>query len=321
MSGLRQGIKRLLFSLVVSSLWIWQGSALAQLTSCAAGTTCYYVAVQPIDVCSDSGTGCAPFNTVSRTGNPTTVSSTNPVGFVDATTGKDLTQAITNQLGVQIAWQPMKQYNNTCYQTIQIDSCMTTSCSSQQFAKLTGVGSSTYSCTTNSMPPPLNSVSTTLNMFFVNVLNPPSTNPGTLYGYSWIGNNGIAISSNTFFPPYPLTPRYDTMAHEFHHNMGLNHSDSYNYGFGSTLTAAPPSDLMTTGSSRTEPSSTSNTLSQLSKGEGTGTADQLDCNGTSTYCAESTSNSTTNVYQRNEVATTGFLNPITTATTTITKTK
>src|SRR5690348_2542036 len=80
------------------------GGARAQLTNCAAGAVCDYVAVQPIDVCSSTGTGCAPFNTTSRTGNPVAATSTTPIGFVDATTGKDITRGILNQIGVDIAW-------------------------------------------------------------------------------------------------------------------------------------------------------------------------------------------------------------------------
>lgn len=314
--ALRRNLKSALSLLAAGLPWLFPGNAAGQLTSCAKGTVCYYVAVQPIDVCSDSGAGCAPFNTVSKTGSPATVGSTNPIGFIDATSGRDLTRAMANQIGLDIAWQPMRQYNNTCYQTINVDSCTTTSCSSQQFSKLTGVGTSTYNCTSNTTPPPLNSASTVLNMFFVNVLNPPSTSPGTLYGYAWIGNNGIAISSNTFFPPYPLTPRFDTLAHEFHHNMGLNHSDSYNYD-----AKAPAQDLMTTGSARTEPTSTSNALTQLDGGLGQGTADQLDCSpaSTTTVCTFAATGSTDPTPQLGEVATAGFLNPIQTTTTTVTK--
>src|SRR5207244_2212186 len=165
-------------------------------------------------------------------------------------TVKDLTRAIWNQISVDIAWQPMKQYNNTGSQSIAIDSCTTTSCSSAQFSTLTDQSNLANGITP--IPSPLNSIPTVLNMFFVNTLVPPSNSPGTLYGFSWIGNNGTAISSSTFFPPYPLTPRYDTLAHEVGHNLGLNHADSYNYNG-----TAPALDLLTPGSARTEPPNTS----------------------------------------------------------------
>lgn len=307
---LRLTLKSIAFVLSALLPAVVTNSAVAQLTSCAAGTVCYYVAVQPIDVCSDTGAGCAPFNTVNQIGSPTTVSSSNPIGFVDSCngcSGKDLTRAMANQIGVDIAWQPMRQYNKTSAQSIAIDSCTSTSCSSAAFSALTDQSNLANGVTP--IPSPLNSVATVLNMFFVNTLVPPSTSPGTLYGFSWIGNNGIAISKNTFFPPYPLTPRYDTLVHEFFHNLGLNHADSYNYDG-----TAPTFDLMTTGSSRTEPTSTSNAVTQLGSGRGNGTADQLDCSATG--CTRAATDPTV---QQAEVATTGFLNPIQTTTTTVTK--
>ena len=75
---------------------------------------------------------------------------------------------------------------------------------------------------TNPPGVPVASQATALNMFFVNTLVPPTA--GTLYGFSWINNNGIAIGSNTFFPPFPLTPRFDTLAHEIGHNLALDHT-------------------------------------------------------------------------------------------------
>src|SRR5438270_4861536 len=97
----------------------------ARADFCAAGAVCYYVAIQPIDVCSSTGTGCAPFNTTSRTGNPTAATSTTPIGFVDSATGKDITRAILNQIGVDVAWSPIKQYKNTLYQTLHVITCPT----------------------------------------------------------------------------------------------------------------------------------------------------------------------------------------------------
>ena len=65
-------------------------------------------------------------------------------------------------------------------------------------------------------------------MFFVSKLNPPASG-GTLYGISWIGNNGVAIGGNTFFAPTPLQARPDTIAHELLHDLGLDH-DTYGAG-------------------------------------------------------------------------------------------
>jgi len=117
---------------------------------------------------------------------------------------------------------------------------------------------------------------TTVNLFFVNKLNPPPAMGGTLYGFGWLCNNGVAIGSQTFSQSRP-----DTIAHELTHNLCLDHA---NYGAGPWTTATgtngsylPPfgvvpqlpvtplagqcdpnypacgANLMTTGSLRTEP--------------------------------------------------------------------
>ena len=87
-------------------------------------------------------------------------------------------------------------------------------------------------------PPPLSPDPTTINLFFVNKLNPP-TSGGTLYGFALIGNNGVAIGGNTFFAPTPLQARPDTIAHEILHNLGLTH-ETYGAGPYNPLTASNP---------------------------------------------------------------------------------
>src|SRR5271170_256852 len=94
-----------------------------------------YIVVQPIDVCAANGSSCAPFNTVNAVGNPSTAgynaagrfmngTSPNPIGFVvDPTTGAspppsgdtngvEITRTLLNELGVDLMWLPMKQYNS-----------------------------------------------------------------------------------------------------------------------------------------------------------------------------------------------------------------
>jgi len=206
-SKLRLNLNSALLLLSAAFTLLATNSALADLTSCATGSVCYYVAIQPIDVCSSTGTGCAPFNTSSRTGNPAAATSTTPIGFVDATTKKDITRAIMNQIGVDIAWSPIKQYNNTTYQTLHVVQCNTTNlpCATTNPTAPTStdfLALSQQNGISQSRPPtdPLNPKATVVNMFFVNTLVPPQGTSGALYGFSWIGNNGIAIASSTFFP-------------------------------------------------------------------------------------------------------------------------
>ena len=70
------------------------------------GVSCYILA-QAIDVCSSTGTLCAPFNnTNGPIGKPTMQSQTgtNPIGFFDPNTGADITRALLNQIGIDLAY-------------------------------------------------------------------------------------------------------------------------------------------------------------------------------------------------------------------------
>jgi hypothetical protein len=117
-----------------------------------------------------------------------------------------------------------------------------------------------------------------INLFFVNTLVPPG-GTGTLYGFSYIGNNGVALAEDTLGYPRSKSsgpPRPDTMAHELWHVQGLRH-----VGFAAGPFTPPPytapqgvlpplpaiplplecdasypacaANLLTTGSSRTSP--------------------------------------------------------------------
>jgi hypothetical protein len=130
---------------------------------------------------------------------------------------------------------------------------------------------------------PRNTDASVMNLFFVGTINPPTPPGGTLYGLSWIGNNGVAIGGNTFFGSQGARP--DTIAHEILHSLGLDH-DTYGAGpwvpvtnvtmnsYTAPFGVAPPilnnpqfqqcdsnypacgANLMTTGSSRTAPTVT-----------------------------------------------------------------
>jgi hypothetical protein len=292
---LRLNLNSALFLLSAVSAWLVTNSAVAAVTACPAGLVCSYVAVQPIDVCASNGTGCAPFNTLSKAGNPGAATSTTPIGFVDTATGKDVTRAIWNQVGIDVAWSPIHQYNNTTYQTLHITNASNgTGLASADFLALSQQDGISQGTAPNPNPPnaPVASQATVVNMFFVNTLVPPT--PGTLYGFSWINNNGIAIGPNTFFPPFPLTPRFDTLAHEIGHNLALDHTDVYNTG-------TPKNDLLTAGVTRTEPGNSSAAIA--------------DANATPTSPAEQV-----NTAQSGHVDLSGLLNPIASSTTTATKT-
>jgi hypothetical protein len=132
-------------------------------------------------------------------------------------------------------------------------------------------------CGGPSPSPPLSADPGTINLFFVNNLN-PAVGGGTLYGFSNLCNNGVAIGGHTFFAPTPLQANTDTIAHELLHDLCLDHV-SYGAGpynpFDSTMNPnggimppipAKPSlgecdpsypacgaNLMTAGNYRTEP--------------------------------------------------------------------
>jgi len=312
------------------SVWSFFSAATACLVSGTALAQCFfngtlpsyptpgevpcYIQVQPIDVCGTSGTStCAPFNTVSAVGNPSTAgkdsagnfnnsASQNPIGFtVDPATGAspppagdtngvDITRVLLNQLGVDLTWLPMATYNskispltNNTYQTLNVrQPTGTTILQSDDFLALSFQKQISQGIETQSPNPvfpsaPLGVPSNIVNMFFVSTLNPPT--PGTLYGFSWICNNGVAIAQNTFGFPRSRTsppPRPDTIVHELGHNLCLDHPI-----FGAGPWTPPPysspggvvplipvnplvgecdpsypacgRNLMTTGSLRTEP--------------------------------------------------------------------
>jgi len=241
----------------------------------------------------------------------------NPIGFVvnpangaanPTSGGVDVTRTLLNEIGVDLTLQPIATFNsptnpvtNTTFQTLNVTQTTNsetgaTVFDSADFRTLSYQNPPNAFSLGNPTPPPPpdpNAVfpfapwgnpSTVVNLFFVNTLVPPTQQSGgTLYGLGWIGNNGVAISQNTFGYPRSRTsppPRPDTIAHELLHNLGLDHttfaagswtppSTSGVYlapgGVAPPIPANPlagecdPSypacngNLMTTGSLRTEP--------------------------------------------------------------------
>ena len=255
--------------------WCWSGTARRFLlfgAACLASSAAraqtvpapHNVWVQPIDVCNSAGTSCAPINSKGQT----VLNGTNtPVGFFDPTSGANITQAIIlDQLGVNVAFLPVVKYNSapnvsptnayapTDYRTLHVvtnnPACgltgiPTTGFQSCDFLVLSQQPLISNIPKTPYVPtPPLNSDPATINMFFVNTLVPPT--PGQLYGFSWVGNNGVAISSNTLLgvPLLGLLARPDTLAHEIGHDLNLDH-DTFGAGPQPTPTSpcsgpAPP---------------------------------------------------------------------------------
>lgn len=240
-------------------------AALASLAPVAARAVpiTEYISIQPIDVCAGAAgttTGCAPINNSNQ--NYATAPQ-GAVGFIDQATKINITDAIWAQAGISVTFEPAVQYPNAGnFETIQVASCAVngTDCMSPQFQALSQQpGIAGNPPPTLPPTPPLSTNPTTINMFFINQLQPPSSQPGTLYGLSWIGNNGVAISSNTLLG---FGPRVDTLAHEIGHDLDLDHA---------TFGAGAANNLMTAGNVRTEPTGTANALAQLTAG----TADQL----------------------------------------------
>jgi hypothetical protein len=239
--------------------WFW--AVLTVICLAAGGAAAVpitdYITVQPIDVCSGAAgttTGCAPINSSGQN------YKTAPVGAIGAVaSGTNVTRAIWNQIGLDITFLPAVQYANAGnFLALTVDAA-SNPLTSTPFQTL-----SDQSDISKGLPPspapPLSQNPTTINMFFVNKLVPVTPPGGTLYGFAWVNNNGVAIAANTLIGS---SARADTAAHELGHNLGLNHSDIYNPG-------TPANNLMTAGDTRTL-SSLSNVLSNLKAG----IADQL----------------------------------------------
>jgi hypothetical protein len=228
--------------------------------------------VQPIDVCSSTGTSCPLINSLGQTAasNP----GTNVIGTIDPLTGLSLDTLAFGQIGVGLAFRSVVLYKSPAnpnttnkftepgYGWLHACSCNTgssTSCpsinscssgsSSVDLLTLTQQGSISQGVAPKA---PLNSLQTVPNLAFVHVIHPVTA--GTIIkGYSWPGNNGGAIASDSVFPAF--SP--GTVAHELGHIVGPPLVDGHtDLGAGPVMCPAPYPDpksectenLMTAGS-------------------------------------------------------------------------
>ncbi|HEV2334465.1 MAG TPA: hypothetical protein VGS13_03095 [Stellaceae bacterium] len=292
-----------------------------------------YVVIQPIDVCGTAGpssaTGCAPFNTLSKSPNPTQATLTTPIGFVDTTTNINLTRAIWLQAGIDVTFLPIVEYNNTTDQVIEIDcSTATISCTggtltSSHFKALSsGTPGTTSGCSYDCAVPLAPAIANAINMFFVNSLTGGTGVTGTLFGFAWINSNGVAISKPTFSPGGFAHPNFDTPAHELGHNLNLDHTTFGDPQPGTTTCPGSPlptpggCNVMDAGSIRIIPASTGCTAQSMVYTSSTGGAlydlDTGLCSGTRTqnYPIADQIILGSNTIQQGQALLSGFLNPI-----------
>jgi Metallo-peptidase family M12B Reprolysin-like len=245
MSGLRAWLVR------VAITGAWAASGIITSTPVfAQAPVPYFVNVQPIDVCAIDGSNCAPLN-----------DGVAQIGFADPNTGQDITRAILNQAGINVTYQSVQPFftADPTLQTLNVTTIPGCVPGSNQSC-LTSAGFKTLSQQpgiSGNPPPaiqptsPLSPDPHTINMFFVTGLTPDPPGSGILYGFSWIGNNGVAIASDTFGFSVPglgtFNDRPDTIAHELGHDFGLDHTTDNQQ--------QPPENLMSMGSiPRNEPS-------------------------------------------------------------------
>ena len=301
--------------------------------SARATSVTSYVVIQPIDVCGTAGpssaTGCAPFNTLSKSPNPTTATSTTPIGFVDTTTNINLTRAIWLQAGIDVTFLPIVEYNNSTDQAIEIDCsngtnpCTGTLTSNHFKALSSGTPGATSGCISNCAVPLAPASANAINMFFVNSLTGGAGVTGTLFGFAWINNNGVAVSKPTFFPSLGH-PTFDTLAHELGHNLNLDHATFGNPQptatpcTGSPLPTPGGCNVMDSGSIRIIPASTGCTAQSTTSSTSTGGAlydlDTGICAGTRAQnypiADQLILGSTTTAVQQGQALLSGFLNPV-----------
>jgi hypothetical protein len=239
--------------------------------------------VQPVDVCSGTGTNCPMINSMGQTA----AANTNLIGSIDPVnpTGLSLDQLALAQIGVSMAvlqavlWQsPPNPFSmvrsEPDYGWLHVCSCDTGSSASCPSLGSCASGTSSLDLLNITQQPqialstlqspytptfPLNSTHN-VNFFFVHVIHPLPPGGSIVKGFSWGGNNGGAVASDSVFPAF--SP--GTVAHELGHILGPPNVDGHQIlGAGPLMCPHPYPDpnsectenLMTAGSAPRQPPS------------------------------------------------------------------
>jgi hypothetical protein len=99
-------------------------------------------------------------------------------------------------------------------------------------------------CSPSAVNKPCDPASNAIDVFFINsIVAPPGSSSAGLFGFSWINGNGVSIVASAIKPP----PRFDTLAHETGHALGLDH---LSFGANTDTVNPPGGNMMLLGTSR-----------------------------------------------------------------------
>ena len=251
---------RMALSFVLSAIaCLVSGAALAQVSTTSPVPLSYFLVQQPVDVCTDAGTGCGFLNnslqTVLSAPYACTANGVNTqcanlfAGYVDPVTGMLAERNIYAAYYVDVRQTPVVQYNCTACQTIQVDSCTmgSTGCSSQSLNNLIQQNVASGNAIAKGATPtfPRNQSALTMNHFHVkNICSAAKQGctTGNIVGIGAQNGNGFATANLMYLPQSSGCPDCD--GHEKGHNLAMDHT---------TLGAGAANILMSAANARTVP--------------------------------------------------------------------